>query len=77
MEVKSKTRRHEISFLNVVFCMLVVFIHIISYAVASFSPGSINYNLAMFPWRLSSFVVQGFVLLSGIKLFHIIKCAMI
>lgn len=69
MEAKTKTRRYEISFLNVIFCLLVIFIHIISYAVAHFAPGSIAYNLSMFPWRLSSFVVQGFVMLSGIKLF--------
>ncbi len=62
-------RRVEISALNVWFCLLVIFIHIISYAVTAFTPNTFEYNLVMIPWRISSYVVQGFVLLSGIKLF--------
>lgn len=68
-ENTKRQRRSEISFLNVIFCLLVIFIHIISYAVSSFKPGSVSYNLSMFPWRGASFVVQGFVMLSGLKLF--------
>ncbi|MBR6720223.1 MAG: acyltransferase [Clostridia bacterium] len=64
-----KPRRHEISLLNVLFCLMVIFIHIISHAVSSLTPGSLSYNIAMFPWRSCSFVVQGFVMLAGIKLF--------
>ena len=30
---------------------------------------SVKYNFVMIPWRLCSFVVQGFVMLSGVKLF--------
>ena len=62
-------RRSEISLLNVLFCFLVIFIHIISYAVSAFPIGTIQYTAVMIPWRLSSFVVQGFILLSGVKLF--------
>lgn len=69
IENAKRERRSEISFLNVLFCLLVIFIHIISYAVSSFKSGSISYNIAMFPWRSASFVVQGFVMLSGLKLF--------
>ena len=64
-----KIRRHEISFLNVILCMAVIFIHIISYAVSGFPAGSVKYNAAMFPWRMASFAVQGFILLSGVKFF--------
>jgi len=32
-------------------------------------PGTIKYTLVMIPWRLSSFVVPGFIMLSGVKLF--------
>lgn len=67
--LNSKTRRYEISFLNVILCMAVIFIHIISYAVSGFQAGTVKYNLAMFPWRMASFAVQGFVLLSGVKFF--------
>ncbi len=62
-------RRFEISLLNVLFCLLVIFIHIISYAVSAFPTGTVKYTAVMIPWRLATFVVQGFVLLSGVKLF--------
>ena len=55
--------------LNVLFCLLVIFIHVISYPVSAFAPGTVKYTAAMLPWRLASFVVQGFVFLSGLKLF--------
>ena len=62
-------RRSEISLLNVLFCLIVIFIHIISYAVSAFPAGTVKYTAVMIPWRLATFVVQGFVLLSGVKLF--------
>lgn len=62
-------RKSEISYLNVLLCLFVIFIHIISFAVSGFETGTLSYNLAMFPWRMVSFVVQGFILLSGVKLF--------
>lgn len=62
-------RRSEISLLNVLFCLIVIFIHIISYAVSAFSVGTVKYTAVMIPWRLATFVVQGFVMLSGVKLF--------
>ena len=69
MKGNIKERKDEISLLNVLFCLAVIFIHIISYAVSAFSPNTLSYNLAMIPYRAVSFVVQGFVMLSGIKLF--------
>ncbi len=65
----TRKRRVEISGLNVLFCITVIFIHIISYAVVAFQPNTFQYNLVMIPWRLSSFVVQGFIMLAGVKLF--------
>jgi len=65
----ARKRRMEISGLNVLFCLLVIFIHIISYPVSAFPVNTLRYNLVMLPWRLSSFVVQGFILLSGVKVF--------
>lgn len=67
-------RRPEISILNVLFCLLVIFIHIVSYPVSELAPGTLEYTTlkytaVMIPWRLVSFVVQGFVLLAGVKLF--------
>lgn len=62
-------RRVEISVLNTLFCLIVVLIHIMSYPVAAFSGDIVKYSLVMLPWRLCSFVVQGFIMLSGVKLF--------
>ncbi len=67
--MNKRTRKNEISVLNVLFCMIVIFIHIISYAVSDFPTGTVRYSVVMLMWRLSSFVVQGFIMLSGVKLF--------
>lgn len=65
----ARERKSEISYLNILLCLFVIFIHIISFAVSGFEAGTLSYNLAMLPWRAVSFVVQGFILLSGVKLF--------
>lgn len=62
-------RKNEISYLNVTFCLFVIFIHIVSYAVAAFEYGTFKYNAVMFPWRMVSIVVPGFIMLSGVKMF--------
>ena len=64
-----KKRKIEISCLNTLFCLFVIFIHIISYAVGGFEYGTVKYNAVMFPWRMVSVVVPGFIMLSGIKVF--------
>lgn len=68
-EDKVKRRKQELSVLNVLFCLLVIMIHILSYPVSKFIPGTVKYTFFMLPWRLCSFVVQGFIFLSGVKLF--------
>lgn len=62
-------RKNEISFLNVLFCLLVIFIHITSAPISGLSRESVQYILFFIPWRLSAFVVQGFIFLSGMKMF--------
>ena len=64
-----KARFFEISLLNVFFCMLVIFIHVSSKPVTSLDKNAWQYFAVMIPWRLSGFVVQGFIFLSGLKLF--------
>jgi len=62
-------RKNEISLLSVLYCLLVIFIHCTGGAV-SLLPFD---NLARFVlytfWKLSSFVVQGFIFLSAMKHF--------
>lgn len=65
----SKTlRRPELSRLNVLFCLLVVFIHAASHPVSALDKGSWQYALVLIPQRLAFVSVPGFFLLSGIKL---------
>ncbi|MGE4215126.1 MAG: acyltransferase family protein [Anaerotignaceae bacterium] len=61
--------KQEIIFSNVIMCLLVVFIHVSSGAVSSLEKNSIQYLAVMVPWRLSAFVVQGFIFLSALKIF--------
>lgn len=69
-----KKRRQELSAMNVMLCIFVVMIHILSYPIAVFSPGTdshsvLRHDAVLIPSQLISFAVQGFVLLSGLKLF--------
>ena len=64
-----RERKSEIALLNAVFCLLVVLIHILSYAIADADASSWQFAAIFFPWRFSAFVVQGFTFLSGMKLF--------
>jgi peptidoglycan/LPS O-acetylase OafA/YrhL len=68
MQLKEK-HKTEISALNVTLSLLVVFIHVSSSPVTLLDKSSWQYALVFIPWRLSGFVVQGFIFLSGIKLF--------
>lgn len=64
-----KKRRQDISFLNILFCLLVIFIHISSEVVTKMDRGTTMFWTVSVLQKLSSFVVQGFILLSGVKLF--------
>ncbi len=61
-------KKVELSFLNTLFCLLVILIHVLSSPVTAFEKESLQYLLALIPWRLSAFVVQGFIFLAGVKM---------
>ena len=63
-------RKQEISFLNTVLCLLVMFIHICSPAVIGLQNESTQFACVFLPWRASAFVVQGFLFLSALKFFR-------
>lgn len=65
----TKPKLSELSLCSVIFCLLVIFIHVSSEPVTSYDKQSLLYILVLSLWRLSSFVVQGFIFLSGLKLF--------
>lgn len=62
-------KKYEISFLNTLFCVLVVFIHVASAPVTALEKNTLQWFTVFIPWRLSAFVVQGFIFLSGMKMF--------
>jgi len=62
-------KRDELSLCTVVFCLLVIFIHVSSDPLDTYRQDSILYLITLSLHRLSSFVVQGFLFLSGVKLF--------
>lgn len=64
--MKPKT---EINRLNVLMCLLVILIHALSAPMSAAGTDSPVYPFLFLPWRLSAFVVQGFLLLSAVKLF--------
>lgn len=69
MSEKINKRKNDIIFLNILFCLLVIFIHISSEVVTKVPKNTIFFKTVFSAQRLSSFVVQGFLLLSGAKLF--------
>jgi len=67
--MKNAEKKHEITALNLILCILVVFIHCASHPVSNYIKPSLAYTITFIPWRLSAFVVQGFIFLSAVKLF--------
>jgi len=61
-------KKAELSFLNILFCALVILIHVLSEPITHLEKESLAYAVVFFPWRLSAFVVQGFVFLAGVKM---------
>ena len=64
----STQRKEELSALNVLFCLLVVFIHVASHPVSVLDRMSWSYALILMAQRLAFVSVPGFFLLSGVKL---------
>ncbi|MBQ6893588.1 MAG: acyltransferase [Clostridia bacterium] len=62
-------RKSEISLLNILMCLAVVFVHILSWTIGNVDKSSVQYIFVLVPWRLLQFVVQGFIFLSAVKLF--------
>ena len=68
-ETKTKKKYFEISVLNAFMCILVVFIHVSTAPLGALESESWQYIIIMIPRRGFAFVVQGFIFLSGMKLF--------
>lgn len=62
-------RRKELSFASVVLMLLVIFIHVASEFILNYRRDTFAFAAVLSLHRLSSFAVQGFIFLSGLKLF--------
>ena len=65
----TKQRKGELTVASVIFMVLVIFIHAASEGVSGYRVDSVQFLVLQSLHRLSSFVVQGFLFLSGLKLF--------
>ena len=61
-------RKYEISYMNILLCMAVIMIHVISGAVAALPRDTVVYYAFFVLWRLLLCAVPGFIFLSGLKL---------
>lgn len=61
-------RRPELSRLNILFCLMVIWIHIASQAVSNLDPTGWQFALVFIPQRLAFVSVPAFFFLSGLKL---------
>lgn len=68
-----KKRMFELSFMNVLLCLLVVFIHVSSEPVINLRRDSLWFLSVSSFNRAIAFVVQGFIFLSGLKLVKFAK----
>lgn len=64
----AKQHRKELSYFNAIACLLVVLIHVLSHAISNADRTSWQAAAAYFPWRLSAFVVPGFLFTGAIKM---------
>lgn len=69
MADNTSKRRQDIVFLNILFCLLVIFIHVSSEIVVNMPQNILTFKIVFAAQKLSSFVVQGFLMLSAVKLF--------
>jgi peptidoglycan/LPS O-acetylase OafA/YrhL len=64
-----QSRLSELSYLNVLFTLMVICVHIFSEPITKLDRASFQYFAIFAPWKLFQFVTQAFVFLSGLKLF--------
>lgn len=69
----AKKRLNELSYMNLLFCILVILIHVLSEPYTRYDRQSFQFFAIAIPHRLSSFVVQGFLFLSGLKMYKFWK----
>lgn len=67
--MNKKQKQIELDSASIIFMLLVIFIHVAAECVTKYNTRSVQFAIMCSAHRLSSFVVQGFIFLSGLKLF--------
>lgn len=62
-------KKNEISILNVLFCLMIIFIHVTAAPITNLSPDTLIVKVLFVIHRICGVAVHGFVFLSGLKLF--------
>lgn len=68
MKKINRQRLPELSLMNCLLCLFVLFIHVSGSTLISFTPGSLGHLGFFIPWWIASVAVYGFIFLSGLKL---------
>ena len=64
----TKSRKDELSCLNILLCLMVIFVHAASATVSAMDKNSALYVVLLTLWRMCPCAVQGFIFLAGVKL---------
>ena len=67
--IARRTPKIELSYMNIICAMLVIFIHCASVLISALTPADAAFNIVFVPWRFSTFVVPAFIFMSGVKYF--------
>ncbi len=66
--VTKQRHAEELSYFNAIACLMVIFIHAISYGIMNVDPKSAEAALMYFPWKLASCAVPAFLFSSAAKM---------
>ena len=58
----------ELDDFNAIACLLVVFVHVLSAAITALDPSSVQAAIVFLPWKLSLYVVRGFLFTGAVKM---------
>ena len=68
-----RKKLYEISYFEIVLCMLVVLIHVLSECLETYRPQSLQAAVSFYVSRSATFCVPAFIISSGIKMFNKFK----
>lgn len=61
-------RKEELNYMSAICCLLVIMIHVLSFAIVDLDKQSWQFAIIFFPWQISAFVVPAFLFCGATKL---------